>query len=233
MKIQLVSKQITRGFTLVELLVVLVIISILMGLGATVMRNATTAQGVGTAVPIAEGIFNQARTMAQSSGRHTRVIIPISADGDNHSKNFRYLGIVQQRLDSNGEPAFSGDDAPVFGTRLSGRGKLLPAKTFFNANLSFPIQEDSYQIPGDSASVSCYYYEFNTEGYLVDGKNQSDRPAGSIVIQSGRMSPKDSQPRALSSDSRDAGGFAIWKRGNTTKYRSVDQIPDLTGNPTF
>lgn len=231
MKIQIDNKQITRGFTLVELLVVLVIISVLMGLGASVMKSATTAQGVSTAVTIAEGVFNEARTLAQSRGVHTRVIVPFGADDENHDKNFRYLGIVEQEVNTEGEPVYSGDTA-VFKNRLSSRGKSLPGKTFFNANLSSPINQESYQIPGESTAVQCYYYEFNAEGYLVDAESTSG-PSGSIIIQSGRLAPNDSQPKPINTTSRDAGGFAIWKRGNTTIYRSVDQIPGLTGNPTF
>ncbi|MGJ8671953.1 prepilin-type N-terminal cleavage/methylation domain-containing protein [Rubritalea sp.] len=231
MKIQIDNKQIIRGFTLVELLVVLVIISVLMGVGASVMKSATTAQGVSTAVPIAEGVFNEARTLAKSRGLHTRVVIPFGADQDNHDKNFRYLGIVEQEVNSSGEPQYNGDSA-VFKNRLSSRGKSLPGKTFFNANLSSPINQESYQIPGESSAVQCYYYEFNAEGYLVDADSTSG-PSGSVVIQSGRMAPHDTQPKALNSNSRDAGGFAIWKRGSTSIYRSVDQIPELTGNPTF
>lgn len=211
---------------------VLVIISVLIGLGATVMRNATTAQGVGTAVPIVEGIFSEARTMAKSSGRHVRVVIPHSAGKDNHDKNLRYFGIVEQEVDEDGEAQFNGDSA-VFKSRLSARGRSIPAKTFFNANLSSPLSEASYPIPGERGAVSCYYFEFNPEGYLVDGDDISGQPSGSVVIQSGRMSPNDQTPRELNNDSRDAGGFAIWRRGNTTIYRSVDQIPGLTGNPKF
>jgi prepilin-type N-terminal cleavage/methylation domain-containing protein len=232
MKIHTHNKRILQGFTLVEMLVVLVIISILVGLGANVMRNATTAQGVGTAVPIVEGVFNEARTMAKSSGLHTRVIIPYTSGRDNHDKNFRYIGIVQQAVDADGEPQMAGED-PVFRTRLSSRGTTLPPRVYFNPKLSTPIAEANYQIPGESSSVACYYYEFNAEGYLVDGNTTSGKPSGSIVLQTGRFSPNDTVPKPLNSDSRDAGGFAIWKRGNTTMYRSVEQIPELTGNPTF
>ncbi len=49
------------GFSLVEMLVVLVIISTLIGVGARVMKSATSAQGTDTGATIAENVFSEAR----------------------------------------------------------------------------------------------------------------------------------------------------------------------------
>jgi prepilin-type N-terminal cleavage/methylation domain-containing protein len=233
-----------RGFTLVEMLVVLVIMSILMGIGATVMKSATTAQGVGTAVPLAEGVFNEARTLAKSSGLHTRVVIyQGGGKGELREKHLRYFGIVKQAVDGNNEPVVSGSGDPDYGVnpRLVGRGATLPTKTFFNAKLSsnradggsIPVM--TVMIPGETSPQSCYYFEFNSEGILNGNSSLSESNESGPVVQAGRLNPGSDIPKELTSDSRESGGFAIWKRGNMSRYRSVNQIPSLgkTGMPKF
>ena len=212
------------------------------------MKRATTAQGVGTAVPIAEGVFNEARILAKSSGLHTRVVIyQGGGKGELREKHLRYFGIIKQEVDSNNEPQTDGSGNPDFGAnpRLVGRGLTLPSKTFFNEKLSENaanggvVPTMNVLIPGESSPQSCFYFEFNNEGILngdsvIDYSNLTG-PVASVVIQSGRLDPSSDTPKELGSESRDAGGFAIWKRGNMSTYRSVNQIPSIgkTGMPKF
>ena len=221
------------------MLVVLVIMSTLIGIGAQVMKNASTAQGTDTAASSAESLFGQARALAKSSGSSVRVIIFAGGGtGVEREKHLRYMGLVGQEQDLiTKEFLVDGAGNPRFNTQLKSRGVKLPSKVFFNARLSGNPPTMSVQIPGFGSDLQqCYYYEFSDEGFLTVNPAPaatSTDPYGVFVVQSGSLYPTNDTPRVAETGSRDVAGFAIWKRGNTTMFRSPDQIPDLTGDPTF
>ena len=224
--------QTRKAFTLIEMLVVLVIMSTLLGIGAQVMKNATTAQGTDTASSMAESLFAEARGLAKSSGSSARVVIYAGGGtGDDRAKHLRYMGIVRQTLNDNGTPDDASDDSYDWSERLIARGVKLPSKVFFNAKLSNVTKTMQVQIPGMTGTQQCYYYEFNAEGIITEPAAVAPDPV-SFVVQSGVLYPTGDTPIA-EAGSRDVAGFAIWKRGNTTLFRSPDQVPRLTGDPTF
>ncbi len=220
------------GFSLVEMLVVLVIISTLIGVGARVMKNATSAQGTDTGATIAENVFSEARSLAQSSGAAARVVIyKGGGKGEMREKHLRYMGIVRQKLEESTGASDGSTGAFQWSNQLIARGVSLPQNVFFNANLSGDPPEMMVKIPGSKRPESCYYFEFNSEGMLVNNANTT--PAA-FVVQAGTLYPADNEPREIRKGSRDAAGFAIWKRGNTSLFRNPSQIPNLgDSDPLF
>lgn len=224
-----------RGFTLIELIAVIAVIAILMGIGATTLKNVTTARGVGTGVPLAENVFDEAQAVAKGRGIDAFVVIYADtkvSDPDMQQKLFRYMGVATAReaRDSSGNPDPSADSE----LRLIGRGTELPAGVFFNAKASgLPATPNGKAfIPGVAGESDCYVYRFNSEGILVEPTTGgASGPQAKFVIQSGVMRPGDTQPRALPKSKRDIGGFAIWRSGQTSIFRHPDQI--MTGDSEF
>lgn len=218
------TKGAARGFTLIEVLVVLAIMATLLGIGASVMKNATTAQGTDAGASVAEGVFNEARSRAKANGLGARVVI---FDGGVESeearkKQLRYLGIV--RKNDNGTANIEDD---IWNNRLVSQGVLLPPNVYFNANLSetnstgaLPTMD--VMIPGFKKPQQCYYYEFNGEGYLSNPVLSNGAQAY-FVVQKGTLFPTSPLPR-VQKDSRDIEGFVIWSRGNTVRLDTPDQL---------
>lgn len=230
----------TKGFTLVEVLVVMAIIATLLGIGVAGIKSMASSKGVSTAVPLAEGVFSQARQIAKSSGSPTRVVVYADTTGDNEDKRERYLrmmGVAVGR-DGTGNPVKSGETVALW--RLISRPTTIPKNTFFNVNLSVSSGEDTVIFPGSTVEKRCYVYEFNSEGALIevtdDGSGDSV-DEGQFVVQAGKLIPSSGEPTIKEDNSakRDAGGFRIWANGRMAKFRSVAQLLEGSGgtDPTF
>ena len=71
------------AFSLLELLVVISIIAVLMTIGSYGIKNFSKASGVSAAIPIAQGVFSQARSLAIEKGTDTRVMMHADNRTDN------------------------------------------------------------------------------------------------------------------------------------------------------
>jgi prepilin-type N-terminal cleavage/methylation domain-containing protein len=233
----------SKGFTLLEILVVMAIIATLLGLGVGAIKNMATSKGVSTAVPLADSIFDQARQVAKSSGTPTRVVIYADTSGDNEDKRSRYMrmmGVATAR-DINGEPVKKG--APQDHWKLVSRPITLPSNTFFNANVIYSITsglrlKETF-FPGDNTSKKdCYVYEFNSEGALILATNNGEGASledGQFVVQAGKLIPGSGTPviKVDNNAKRDIGGFKIWANGRMAMFRSPNQIIEATDDPEF
>ena len=222
------------GYSLLELLIVISIMATLMTVGSFGIKNFSKASGVSAAIPIAQGVFSQARSLAIEKGTNTRVLMHNDSDttaGLNRERNLRYM--VVQYLDTN-DTEVTTDDEWV----TASRGVKLPDGVFYSLALSgqgaapnvdpTPAAEPTPTLPGGVAST-CRYYEFNSQGIITKPEPDSGTDYGNnvprFVIRAGSLPPGRAAPIAASgAGERNAGGFVIWKNGRTAVFRHPDQI---------
>ncbi len=224
-----------KGFTLIEILVVMAIIATLLAFGVGSIKNMSKSQGVSSAVPIADAVFEQARQIAKSSGVPTRVVIYADTSGSNEDKRDRHLRMmaVATGRDAAGVAVNKLDDVTQW--KLVSRPVSLPNNTYFNANLSNQpsTASETAIFPGSTTAKSCYVYQFNSEGALIDASTSLSITDGQFVVQAGKLLPGQDLPKEDSGAKRDIGGFKIWANGRSALFRSPNQIVDSSSDPTF
>lgn len=204
------------GFTLIEVLVVVTIISILITAGVAGLGNLSGGKGTGTAIATCESLFEEARTIAVSKRTTARVMIDVdNPDDDNY---LRRVVIAYQ------DPT-AADPKPW---KIDSRGYVMPGGTYFSKDYS--LLADRTEIKTETLSgsdiPSSYqkeyaYYEFNAEGIFAQA-------GANFVIASGAR-PKGQEPKVTKSAENDFAGFVIWRNGSTSTYRSTQKIEDHTG----
>ncbi len=212
----------TSGFTLVEVLTVIAIISILMTAGAIGLGNLTAGKGTSSAVATCESLFDEARTIAVSKRCKARVMVDVNdPTGDNY---LRRLVIAHEKID------------PITGNAiennwvLASRGYTMPTGTFFSRQYSKKdpsgdIDQDNVTLKNSEDTAMTNYsgnyvvYEFNSEGIFT-------APGASFVIGSGSRTKTGSNPApfTVSGAERDFAGFVIWRNGRTSAYRDPSQM---------
>lgn len=207
---------IIAGFTLVEVLTVIAIISVLMTAGAIGLGNLTAGKGTSSAIATCESLFEEARTIAVSKRCKARVLIDV--DDPKNSNYLRRVVIAHEKINTDGTV----DPGKWV---VSSRGYTMPSGTFFSRTFS---KQDAENQSGDlskqtlGADVVASYrgdyvaYEFNGEGIFTT-------PGASFIIGAG-IRPNNGEPRITSGAERDFAGFVIWRNGRTSSYRSPNQM---------
>lgn len=213
-----------RGFSLVELLVVIVIMTILMTMGAMGIRNLTGGKGTSTALANTEAVFAEARATAIGRGAPARVLID-ARDINDQNNYLRRIVIAAQDID----PATG---LPRTSWSLISRGYTLPDGVFYSMDLSrssgtggASMQSQAMALTKATDSGNYIVYEFNSQGLCTT-------PGATFVIGSGAR-PKGSAPIVNGAAKRDFAGFAIWGNGETSAFRNPAQIGDLTSLKNF
>ncbi len=205
-----------RGFSLVELLAVIAIVSILMTVGAIGVGAILNGKGTTSGVASAESVFAEARAVAVGKQTRARVLVDVAnqADANNY---LRRILVAYEELDSSGRPK-EGEWV------ISGRAVILPDRTYFSRDFSKKNQEeggllDTMTLTNVNRNFAgdYLYYEFNSEGICT-------MPGASFILGSGGREHGADRPRVTASTKKDFGGFIIWRNGRTSLFRSPDQM---------
>ncbi len=240
-----------HGFTLVEMMVVIAIISILMTIGA-IGIGSIGGKGVSGGVTLAEAVFDEARTTAIS--RNLRSCVLIARELRNSpAEDLRRMVVAYEEVDETTGLAKNPDSAPPNWV-LSSRAVLLPEQTFFSEKYSKKdvygsgkidtIEHSRIKDVKSSWNGSYYIYQFNSQGIcttsLTSGST-GELKGVSFVIGSGSrnlsQSAQQAPPRVTGSAKRDFGGFVIWPNGSSSAFKNpadIDQqIRTIQSGSTF
>lgn len=241
-----ISPSFRKGFTLVELLVVMAIIGVVMTMAAGVLRDAGKGRSTESAVEMLESMIAEARATAQGNDTYTRLIIADDPkDTSDTSRHLRYMTVQIYEPKSN-KGTYDGTDVAQAGTwKSTSAGQMLPPGVFFSPHYSTPLEwvdgAGGSMIGTDSTRLSnrgytrVYYIEFDEKGRFV--ANNADplnptRPQRLVLINGrigkGRNAHDGIMPRELDSRKRPVGakGLVVWPNGDTSLLRTQDQVFD-------
>ncbi len=217
------------GFTLVELLGVMLIIAIFLGIGVNIVKDMDKGKSISSAIAISEGAFDEARSKAIAGNGAARLVIH---NDPNEPERFRrYLAVAEFGRFDTTTNSFIPEDPDGGGAgewTVTSTGTLLPAKSYYDLNGSSLVGQNqtpttmSIRLPGDNAAaVNCVFYEFNSEGIIT-----APGPGAGFVIFRGSFQPGASEPQPDLQDGQivDAGGFVVWRLGNSSRIQNISQI---------
>ncbi len=240
--------KVTKGFTLVELLVVMAIIGAMMALAANVLRDPGRGRNISSGVQMLENMIQEARATAIGNDTYTRVIIACDEkDSSSDSIHLRYITVQKLVRDENENRRYDGTDVRREGEwESTSSGAFLPAGVYFSPSYSLELQwmehaRDTLLEVDDSARISglgramVYYIEFDEKGRFVTPETkpgEPSRPRRLVLITgrlgNGRHSVDGVDPVNTDDKGRPAvaKGLVLWPSGNYSVMMTPEQVYD-------
>ncbi len=242
-----VRTRLRRGFTMVELLVVMVIMAVLMTMASSVLRDAGKGRGVDSGVDLLETMVREARATAQGNDTCTRIVIVNEPkDRSANSRHLRFMTVQMLRKEQNARGLYDGTDVESEGRWVSvSSGVMLPPGVYFSPHYSKPLDwadgaagtmigQETARLSG-KGQTRVFYIEFDEKGRFVapmaDPLNKT-RPQRLVVINArpgdGRNSHDGIVPLELDSYDRPAGakGIVVYPTGDISLLRTIDHVDD-------
>ncbi len=199
-----------NGFTLTELLVVILIMVILMAIGGISILQNNSGRGLQAGVSVLESAINEARSVAISRGTSARMLI--NDDNSDISKYRRQILTVVSDGSGGWEPAF--------------RAISLPSNVYLDSDSTVNVTGGNLGALGTGSGVefsrgespSYRFIEFNKLGICSIG---STTPGATLVLGKGRIL---SASKELAIDGNQRAGIVVWRNGGTTTVNDVSQI---------
>lgn len=214
-----------KGFTLIELIVVITIMVAMMALAANMLRGGGRGQGLQSAVEMVDGMVQEARLDAMGKGTWSRLIIVSTPDDE--ERNMRTLGVMSKntrtgkwQLVNRLQTLPSGFYiSPTYSTLLEGSKRTSKDKTI-PRSFSSRDGQDTVNLPGNRMT-DIYFIEFDEEGRM----SQPNAPTRLIVVAGSAGNGKEERPSPMT-DGRPglAGGIVIYPKGNVSRLRTDEQV---------
>ncbi|MFI3242681.1 MAG: prepilin-type N-terminal cleavage/methylation domain-containing protein [Akkermansia sp.] len=233
-----------KGFTLVELLVVMVIMGVLMTMAANVLQESGKGRGVDSGVQLLESLVREARTTAIGNDTPTRIII---VDDERNTRaesgHLRATSVMMFRKTDRVKGEYDGSSIERSGKWVTVSTSVMPPQVYISPYYSRALEwtdgrdttmigKDSMHLPG-RGTTRVYYIEFDEKGRFVSPMADPLNPtrAQRIVVMSarrgqGRKAHEGIQPLQLDNKGRPIGakGIVLWPSGDTSRLRTLDQI---------
>ncbi len=234
-----------KGFTMVELMVVMVIMAVVMTMAAGVLRDAGKGRGIDSGVDLLESMVQEARATAQGNDTCTRLIFvnePNDTSAD--SRHLRFMTVQMLRKDENASGRYDGTQVQQDGRWVSvSSGVMLPPGVYFSPHYSKPLDwadgaagtmigQETARLSG-RGQTRVFYIEFDEKGRFVapmaDPLNKT-RPQRLVLINArpgnGRNAHDGIRPLDFDSQNRPAGakGIVVYPTGDSSRLRTIDHI---------
>lgn len=236
-------KQKRAGFTLIELMVVIMIISILSGIVIAAMNGSDDSRSMDSGVTRLDSLFSLARSAAISRKQTTRVLI--NFDSTQPDRMLRYATIVyldddgQWKVYTEGEflpegiyfsPALStktGVSAPIYTWTLAINPSSLdvtqPSDPTLAAQGQYTLTTEGDMLSHGAAPNKWFAFEFAPNGTF---KN----PGARVVLVKGILMTTSPPKILIPNDGIDpvmeAKGFVVFRSGKALYFQTGEQIKE-------
>lgn len=237
-------KRAGKGFTLVELMVVMTIIGIMLTLATTVLRDTGTTRTLDSGVDLLQNLIQEARTTAVGNDTYTRLVIANDPkDTSKNSRHLRYMVVQVLRKNEGEAENYDGTSHVSNGEWVSTSGGfMLPPGIYFSPSYSHTlswadgtgdrINTASAQL-SKNKSTRIYYFEFDEKGRYVSASSNPTSPSQPhrlVLINAHPGTGRDAKdgivPSMMDSNRQPLGakGIVLWPAGNTSLLRTREQI---------